>query len=114
MWNDLQTGAYEGMLCETVAVSGFNGDRVHAYFSRPLGKGPYPGVILIPHMPGWDELHREIARRFTQHGFMAVCPNIYERFGHGLPADVAAKARRPARFWNSLPACRTALDMSSP
>jgi len=93
MWNQLQTDAYEGMLAETVTVEGYSGDRVHAYFSRPLGAGPYPSIVLIPHMPGWDEFNREVARRFTQHGYITICPNIYERFGHGLPEDISAKAR---------------------
>ena len=97
MWNDLRTDAYEGMLAETVTMPGAGGDRIHAYFSRPLGAGPYPGIILIPHLPGWDELNREVARRFTQHGFLAICPNIYERFGHGQPAEVAARAREAGR-----------------
>jgi carboxymethylenebutenolidase len=44
-------------------------------------------------MPGWDELNREVARRFTQHGYVVLCPDLYERFGHGLPADVTAKVR---------------------
>ena len=93
MWNQLQTDAYEGMLSETVKMKGYKGDSIHAYLSRPLGDGPYPGVVLIPHMPGWDEFNREVARRFTQHGFVAICPNIYERFGHGTPTDAANKAR---------------------
>jgi carboxymethylenebutenolidase len=94
MWNQLQTDAYEGMIAETITMPGNDGDRIHAYLSRPLGSGPYPGIILIPHMPGWDELNRETARRFSQHGYVTLCPNIYERFGHGTPADVAAKARQ--------------------
>lgn len=93
MWNQFRTDAYEGMLAETVTIKGYNGDRIRAYFSRPLKDGPYPGIILIPHMPGWDEMNREVARRFTQHGYLAICPNIYERFGHGLPGEVSAKVR---------------------
>ena len=93
MWNQLKTDVYQGMLAETVTMPGYSGDRIHAYFSRPIGGGPYPGIILIPHMPGWDEMNREVARRFTDHGYAVLCPNIYERFGHGLPAEVAAKAR---------------------
>jgi len=93
MWNQLNTGAYEGMLAETVSMTGHGGDSIFAYLSRPLGNGPYPGIILIPHMPGWDELNREVARRFTQHGYVTICPDIYSRFGQGLPADISQKAR---------------------
>jgi carboxymethylenebutenolidase len=81
------------MLAETVTIHGYNSDPVNAYYSRPLGEGPFPGIILISHMPGWDEINRETARRFTQRGYAVICPDIYGRFGQGLPADVAAKAR---------------------
>ena len=93
MWNQIQTDDYEGMQAETINISGYNNEHIHAYVARPLGKGPYPGVILIPHMPGWDEINRELARRFAHHGCVAVCPNIFERFGHGLPWDIAVKTR---------------------
>jgi len=93
MWNQIRTDEYEGMLAETISIAGSNGDMVHAYLSRPLGKGPFPGVILIPHAPGWDEFYRETSRRFTQHGYIALCPDIYCRFGHGTPEEVVAKAR---------------------
>ena len=93
MWNKLQTDIYEGMLAETVMVEGFEGDRIHTYLSRPLGAGPFPSIILIPHMPGWDEFNKEVARRFTHHGYITICPNIYERNGHGLPDEISAKTR---------------------
>lgn len=87
------TDMYEGMLAETVMMQGEGGDVINAYFARPLGPGPYPGVVLIHHMPGWDEWYRETTRRFAHHGFLALSPNIYYRFGHGSPEDVAAKVR---------------------
>ena len=93
MWNQWQTDEYNGMLAETITMRGYNGDMIRAYFSRPLGKGPYPGIILIPHMPGWDEINRELARRYSEHGYLTICPNIYERFGHGRPAEIAGKTR---------------------
>ena len=76
MWNQFRTDEYQGMLAETITMPGHNGDRIHAYLSRPLGEGPFPGIILIPHVPGWDEFCREAARRFSQHGYLALCPNI--------------------------------------
>ena len=112
MWNQIRTDAYEGMLAETITVPGYNGDRIHAYYSRPLGEGPYPAVILIPHMPGWDELNREVARRFTQHGYLTLCPNIYERFGHGHPSDIAQKAREAGGVYDEsvMEDCKGALE----
>jgi carboxymethylenebutenolidase len=94
MWNQLETGDYEGMLCETMTFKGHKGDMVNSYFTRPLGPGPFPGIVAIHHMPGWDELYREIARRFAQHGYIVVCPNLYSRFGHGTPEQVSAKVRQ--------------------
>jgi carboxymethylenebutenolidase len=93
MWNQLRTDQYEGMLAETMTFTGYNGDMVNSYFTRPLGPGPFPGIVLIHHMPGWDELYREIARRFTQHGYIVICPNLYYRFGHGTPEEVSARVR---------------------
>src|ERR1035437_765236 len=93
MWNTLKTDEYEGMLAETVTIKGQNGDLVHAYFARPLGKGPFPGIVLVTHLPGWDEFYRETTRRFAQHGYLAICSDVYCRFGHGTPTEVAALAR---------------------
>ncbi len=88
-----QTDMYEGMLAETVMLRGHNGDMINAYFARPLGPGPFPGVVLIHHMPGWDEWYRETTRKFAHHGYLAISPNIYYRYGHGSPDNVAAKVR---------------------
>jgi carboxymethylenebutenolidase len=74
-------------------MKGYNGDVINAYFARPLGPGPYPGIVLIHHAPGWDEWYREATRRFAYHGYLAISPNVYYRFGHGSPEDVAAKVR---------------------
>jgi carboxymethylenebutenolidase len=88
-----QTDKYEGMLAETVMMHGANADIIGAYFARPLGPGPFPGMVLIHHLPGWDEWYREATRKFAYHGYAAVSPNLYHRDGHGTPEDVAAKVR---------------------
>ncbi|MBM2809508.1 MAG: Carboxymethylenebutenolidase [Chloroflexi bacterium] len=93
MWNDLQTGAYEGMIAETTTLRGHNGDTIHAYFARPLGAGPFPGIVQVHHAPGWDEWTREFSRRFTQHGYSVICPDLYCRYAHGTPDDATAAAR---------------------
>ena len=88
-----QTNMYEGMLAETITIPGDDDLLVNAYFARPMGTGPFPGLVLIHHMPGWDEWYREATRKFAHHGYAAMSPNLYFRSGHGTPEDVAAKVR---------------------
>lgn len=85
---------YEGLLAESVTISGHHDDQIGAYLARPLGAGPFPGVIVIHHAPGWDEGTKEIARKFAYHGYMALSPNLYHRFGPDLAPDDAAAAAR--------------------
>ena len=88
-----QTNMYEGMLAETITVHGHKGEVINAYLAKPLGAGPFPGMVLIHHNPGWDEFYRETTRRFAHHGYVAISPNLFHREGHGTPEDMAAKAR---------------------
>jgi carboxymethylenebutenolidase len=87
------TDMYEGMIAETVYIQGANGDMINAYLARPLGPGPFPGIVAIHHMPGWDEWYREATRKFAHHGYACISPNLYFRAGHGTPEDVTAKVR---------------------
>jgi len=88
-----ETNMYEGMIAETITMHGATGDIINAYFARPLGAGPFPGMVLIHHLPGWDEWYREATRKFAHHGYAAISPNLYFRDGHGTPEDIAAKVR---------------------
>ena len=60
---------YESLLAETVTYAGHGGDVISAYMARPLGSGPYPGVLVVHHIPGWDEATKEITRKFAHHGY---------------------------------------------
>ena len=84
---------YESMLAETVAFTGHKGDVGEAYYARPLGAGPWPGVVLIHHMPGWDEWIKEATRKLAYHGFATISPHFYFREGPGSPDDVGARVR---------------------
>ena len=50
----------EGMLIETVGITGFNGDTVHAYQARPVTAGKVPGVVVLHHRPGWNEWSKSV------------------------------------------------------
>jgi carboxymethylenebutenolidase len=92
-WNQFDTAGKDNMTCEVIEIAGNNGEMINAYYARPTGAGPYPGVVLVHHLPGWDEYYREMTRRMAQHGYLAISPNLYGRFGYGTPDDAAAKAR---------------------
>jgi carboxymethylenebutenolidase len=85
--------SYEAMLAESVNVHGHQGDLIDAYLSRPMGSGPYPGVVVIHHMPGWDEATKEITRKFAYHGYVAISPNLHFREGKATPEENSASIR---------------------
>jgi carboxymethylenebutenolidase len=85
--------SYRGMVADIVAFKGHQGDTGEAYYARPAGKGPFPGVVLIHHMPGWDDWTMEATRKLAHHGFATIAPHLYFRHGPGTPDDLAAKAR---------------------
>lgn len=93
MWNSRLTDDLHGMTTAVTQISGSNGDRIHAYTARPTPDERRPGIVLIHHMPGWDELYREFTRRFADHGYDAICPDLYCRAGHGRPDEMSAKVR---------------------
>ena len=64
-----------------------------AYLATPTGETKRPGIVVIHHMPGWDEWTAEVCRKFAHHGFDAIAPHLYFRFGDGSPDDLAALAR---------------------
>ena len=93
MWNSFDTGARLGLTAEVITYPGGNGDEIHAWVARPTGGEPAPGVVAVHHLPGWDEFYREFAERLARHGYTVICPDLYCRYGHGTPDDVAATVR---------------------
>jgi carboxymethylenebutenolidase len=93
MWNSFQTDAVPGMTAGMVLYAGNSGEQLCGYLARPQGTGPFPSVVLVHHMPGWDEFYQEMTRRFANHGYVSLCPDLYQRVGSGTPDDVAARVR---------------------
>ena len=84
----------DSLTAETVIITGAEGDEVQAYLARPSDDNSRGGVVVIHHMPGWDEATKEITRRFAANGYLAVCPNLYCREAPGAAPDDAAAAAR--------------------
>lgn len=87
---------FDAVQAETVTMSGDGGDAVEAYLARPLGPGPFGSVVVLHHLPGYDQATKEITRTFATLGFLALCPNLFSREAPGLPSDDAAALARAA------------------
>jgi carboxymethylenebutenolidase len=86
--------AADSILAETVTITGHGGDSIEAYAARALDEASRGGMVVIHHMPGYDEATKEITRSFAAHGYNAICPNLYWREAPGAaPDDAAATAR---------------------
>jgi len=82
------------MIAENVMITGANGDVIECYYARPLGAGPYPGVVVIHHLPGWDEWTFEVVRKLAHNGYAAISPHLYHRWNTmGSYDDAAARGR---------------------
>jgi len=84
----------DSLSADTIRITGHGDDEIEAYIARPSQETKRGGVVVIHHMPGYDRSTKEIARRFAELGYDAICPNLYWREAPGAaPDDAAATAR---------------------
>ncbi|HEX4906394.1 MAG TPA: dienelactone hydrolase family protein [Acidimicrobiales bacterium] len=86
----------DGMIAETITMTGHGGDEIEAYFARPVEGSAQPSVVVIHHMPGYDRSMKEIARTFAVYGYATLMPNLHHRYAPGAKAGDAAAAARDA------------------
>ena len=86
----------DAMKAETVRIAGNGGDEIEAYLAQPLVPGTFGGVVVLHHLPGYDEATKEITRKIADHGYLAICPNLYSREAPGASPDDAAATVRAA------------------
>ncbi|HYA68268.1 MAG TPA: dienelactone hydrolase family protein, partial [Acidimicrobiales bacterium] len=77
----------DAMRAETISIAGADGDEIEAYLAQPIDAASIGGVVVIHHMPGYDEPTKEITRKFAAHGYLAICPNLYWREAPGAGPD---------------------------
>ena len=82
------------LTAETITLVGHNGDEIEAYRAVPTDVERAGSIVVIHHMPGYDEATKEIVRKFAANGYHALMPNLYHRVAPGAaPDDAAATAR---------------------
>lgn len=80
----------------TIHFNAMNDDSVEAYFATAVTTDNVGGVLVIHHLPGYDEATKEITRKFAANGYNAICVNLYSRDAPGASSDDAAAAVRAA------------------
>lgn len=84
----------DAMAAGTVRLTGHGGDDIEAYLAQPLDRSGFGSVVVLHHMPGYDEPSKEITRRFASRGYAALMPNLHYRDAPGASPDDAAAACR--------------------
>ena len=81
---------------------------LRAYLGRPIGPGPWPGVVVIQDVGGLSDDIRQQADRLAGAGYLAFAPDLYSgrglrcvlatmraaRSGHGAAYEDIEAARR--------------------
>lgn len=60
-----------------ITLDNINGSKVHGYFGKPAGKGPYPAILLIPGAGVGDPNHLWVEKMVSQ-GFMAMAISVHD------------------------------------
>lgn len=79
---------------ETITIKGFEESSIEAYLAIPTDVSIAGSVVIIHHLPGYDDASKEIVRKFAANGFSALMPNLYHRIAPGAASDDAAAAAR--------------------
>ena len=86
----------DGIVAETITMTGHGGDEIEAYFARPVDGNNQPSVVVLHHMPGYDRESKEAVRTFAVYGYAALMPNLHHRYAPGAKSGDAAAAARDA------------------
>ncbi len=60
------------------------GVKIAAYLAKPVGKGPFPAVVVLQEIFGINAHIRSVAERLAQAGYLAVAPALFQRTAPAL------------------------------
>ena len=69
---------------EKVTLAVDDGTQMNAYSARPVGEGPFPGIIVLQEAFGVNAHIRDMVARFAIEGFIAIAPELFHRTGPGF------------------------------
>ncbi|MFB9333048.1 dienelactone hydrolase family protein [Actinoplanes octamycinicus] len=80
--------------------------RSDAYFVKPDGPGPYPGILFFMDGFGLRPRLREMADRIAEHGYAVLVPNLFYRDQRSPlvdPEELSDAEKRSAAFGRLMP-----------
>ena len=80
-----------------VMLKAADGHELDAYVSRPEGE-PIAGLVVVQEIFGVNAVMREIADRFADAGFLAVCPDLFWRLEPGIDITDQSEAEWKRAF----------------
>lgn len=95
---------------DTINFAGGGGDELEGYLALPTDVEHHGSMVVIHHLPGYDEATKEITRRFAANGYAALMPNLYSREAPGASSDDAAAT---VRAMGGVPDDRLVLDVAA-
>ena len=79
---------------QTISFASADGDQIEGFLAQPSDADSFASVVLIHHLPGYDQATKEMALKFAAHGYAALMPNLYSREApNAAPDDAAAIVR---------------------
>lgn len=64
----------------TAKVKVPNGElEISSYLAEPVGKGPFPGIVVVQEIFGVNAHIRDVTERIAKEGYVAIAPAIYQR-----------------------------------
>ncbi len=66
------------VISESVNFAG-QGGTLGGYLSKPAGKGPYPGVLVIHENRGVTDYLKDVTKNLAKEGYVSLCVNLVSR-----------------------------------
>lgn len=86
------------MLGASVEYTTRDGEKFSGYLTKPVGRGPFPGILLITAIFGIDDEMMELADAWANDGFIVSVPDIFWRQVSGPTADMDVAMGRKDDF----------------
>lgn len=64
---------------------------IAAYLAMPVGKEPFPGIVVLQEIFGVNDHIRDITQRLAQEGYVAIAPALFQRQAPGFEIGYTAE-----------------------